>query len=429
MHVFVLIGNLVASFYMNFSSFFSVKALGNIPPMWLIAIVAGLPIFSETMYTPSLPHIATTLCVEEVWVEYTLAIYFFGTAIGTIFWGHFSDYFGRKPALLIGFSLYALSCLACSSAMHINTLLMARLSQALGGSVGTVLGQAISHDVFKGKKRGQVFSTIGAILALAPAIGPVIGGFLDQTVGWRAIFITLMLWGTFLVVLLFFRMPETHPPEKRGIPPTLKLLKRMWKDPKILTCGAIVGLSNGLTFSFNAEGPFYLISILGLSPLMYGFCFTAFALMSSLGSYISRILHNRLETSLILRKGVYVLAISASVFGIGTLILWAVGASRISYLLLSIFSMSFVAMGRGLSIANCLSLALENYARVAGTATSLFVCFYYIIISAATTLMANLHDDTLIPMPLYFMALALVMLGVSFLVPPSEASLTEKSDP
>ena len=396
------------------------KPASAVPPIWVIALIAGLPIFSETMYTPSLPHIARFFNVDESWVEYTLSVYLLGTALGTIFWGHLSDYFGRKPALLSGFFLYTLGCVGCFYASSISMLLVTRFVQALGGSVGTVLGQAVAHDTFKGKKRGKVFSTVGAILALAPAVGPVLGGFLDQTFNWMAIFLMLMVWGSFVLLVIATQMPETHPFELRGLPSTRRLFHRMRKDPKVITCGIAVGLANGLMFSFNAEGPFYLIDMLGFSPLTYGLSFTLFALMSAVGSYISRRLHNTQETSEILKKGLKLLALSGVLFAVSTLVLWFQGSPRWGHIFLTLGCVGLLAMGRGLLIANCLSLALEDYTRVAGAATSLFVCFYYLIIALVTTGMAFLHNDTLLPMPLYFFGLGCGLLLLVRFVPKSE---------
>ena len=151
-----------------FKRFFSSAPLQEIPPIWIIALIAGFPILSETMYTPALPNIARSLNTPSSWVEYTMSIYFAGTAFGVIFWGRLSDRLGRRPILMIGFFIYIIGCLGCFLSTTIVDLFLARIVQSLGGSVGVVLGQAIAHDVFKGQKRGKIFSTIGSVLSLAP---------------------------------------------------------------------------------------------------------------------------------------------------------------------------------------------------------------------------------------------------------------------
>lgn len=389
------------------------------PPLWVIAMIAGLPLFSESMYTPALPRIAASLAVEEALVEYTVSIYLICTALGVIFWGKISDLWGRRPCILWGFSLYMLGCFWCASADSIYTLYVARVIQALGGSVGAVLAQAISHDVFRGRRRGQVFSTIGVVLALAPAIAPGLGGLLVQQWGWRAIFMALALSGVLAIVMLFLHLPETRTADKRGLVNTFSLLRRMVRDPKVLTCGALVGISNGIFMSYNAEGPFVMIDILKLSPVTYGLGFTLFAAFGALGSFTSKKLHNTMETSQILKRGVQIKTIVTLFFAISMGALWSLQASPVVFVPLILVCMTLLAFGRGLDIANCLSLGLEDYAAQAGTATALMVCFYYIIIASSTAVMGLLHNDTVLPMPLYMAGLALVAQGISFFVPPS----------
>ncbi|XVN42425.1 MAG: MFS transporter [Candidatus Rickettsia vulgarisii] len=111
---------------------------------WLIVLIVGLPQFSETVYTPSLPDIAHALHTSESMVEYTLTIYLFGFALGTLFWGKISDQFGRKICVISGIIIFILGCLGCYLGNTIEALSISRL----GGSVGSVLGQAISRNAF-----------------------------------------------------------------------------------------------------------------------------------------------------------------------------------------------------------------------------------------------------------------------------------------
>ncbi|WP_031933934.1 multidrug effflux MFS transporter [Candidatus Hepatobacter penaei] len=387
------------------------------PSVWLIAMVAGFPILSETMYTPALPNIANNLNVPSAWIEYTLSIYFVGTALGTILWGRLSDQYGRRPILFGGFLTYIVGCLLCFLSTSITSLFVGRIVQSLGASVGVVLGQTMAHDLYRGRQRGQAFSTIGSILSLAPAIGPLIGGFVDQYISWQAIFLVLMMCGVMVAFIAFFHLPETLDKERRGKAMVRQLVLSMAKDPKIIICGITVGISNGLVFSYNAEGPFYLINMLGLTPMTYGAGLAGFALAGSLGNRYSKYLHNFYESSTILRMGQVIIFSGSLIFAVLVSLLYFYDGSRMSYVILTFFCMLIVAFGRGLTIANCLSLALEGYSKVSGTAASFFVCFYYTIISSVTTGMGLLHNGTLFPMPFYFCALGLFLMIVRFFVP------------
>jgi DHA1 family bicyclomycin/chloramphenicol resistance-like MFS transporter len=165
-----------------------------LPAIWLIVLIVGLPQLCETVYTPSLPDIAHALKTSAPMVEYTLTIYLLGFAVGTLFWGNISDRLGRKPCILAGLFIFMVGSLGCYFSHSIGTLMMNRLVQAFGGSIGSVLGQAICRDAFHGVALGRVYSTTGSALALFPALGPLCGGLIADTVGWRNIFIFLILY-------------------------------------------------------------------------------------------------------------------------------------------------------------------------------------------------------------------------------------------
>ncbi|MBL3285326.1 MFS transporter N-terminal domain protein [Rickettsiales endosymbiont of Paramecium tredecaurelia] len=144
-----------------------------LPAIWLIVLIASLPQLSETVYTPSLPDIARHLNASEAMVEYTLTIYLFGFALGTLFWGRVSDRLGRKPCIIAGLLLFIIGCTGCYFSNSITSLMISRLIQAFGGSIGSVLGQAVCRDAFHGAALGRVYSLMGSTLALFPALGPL----------------------------------------------------------------------------------------------------------------------------------------------------------------------------------------------------------------------------------------------------------------
>lgn len=106
-------------------------------------------------------------------VEYTLTIYLFGFALGILFWGRLSDRLGRKPCVLAGLAVFVVGCVGCYEANSLFFLMLSRFIQALGGSIGSVLGLAICRDAFQGADLGRAYSSIGSALALFPALGPL----------------------------------------------------------------------------------------------------------------------------------------------------------------------------------------------------------------------------------------------------------------
>lgn len=377
--------------------------------VWLLILIVGLPQLSETIYTPSLPDIARDLSVADKMVEFTLTLYLFGFGIGTLIWGKLSDHLGRKPCMLGGLIIYILGCLACYYSDSIEGLLISRFIQAFGGSVGSVLGQAICRDAFQGIERGKVYSTIGSTLAVSPAIGPLLGGFTDQMFGWHAIFLTLIVFGLFVLIVASLKLPETHKPSKMPPASFVQTLLRMAKDLKVLAFGFLVAACNGIIFSYYAEGSFFLIDLLGLTPSQYGSSFLSIAAAGILGGYLSRRMHSYTSSLEILGNGLKVVLFGTTVFCSTVVSLSIVQASPLTHVIFTLTSMFTIMVGIGMILPNALSLALEGYQHAIGTASSIFGFSYYTLISLFTFGMGILHNNTLFPMPLYFLAIGISM--------------------
>lgn len=389
------------------------------PPLWLLVLIVGLPQLSESVYTPALPDIARTLGVAHYLIEYTLTIYLFGFAIGTLFWGKLSDKYGRKPSLLAGLIIYVLGSVSCFYASSFTALMINRFIQAFGGSAGSVLGQVICRDAFNGADRGKVFSIIGTALAFSPAIGPVIGGFITQSWQWPAVFALLAIIGSFVIICTILQLPETYTAMPFSLKTIQTTLSAMLRDRKVLTSGYLVAACNGIIFSYFAEGPFYFITLLGLSPFLYGLSFIFFALAGLLGSYASKKAHDyHLSSYTIMQKGALLVLGGALIFTAGILLFKAVTAHNLYAITLTLFSMGLIMAGIGMIIPNILSLALEKYRAIQGTASSLFGFYYYCLIALFTLMMGLLHNHTLFPMPLFFLAIALsIYSSIHYLTP------------
>jgi len=241
-----------------------------LPYIWLIVLIVGLPQLSETVYTPSLPEISMFLNTTGSIIEYTLTIYLFGFSVGTFFWGCFSDRFGRKPSVLLGLIVFIIGCVLCFKSESIELLMIGRFIQAFGGSIGSVVGQAICRDAFHGNAIGRVYSIIGTALSIFPALGPIIGGFIAENFGWQNIFIFLILFAILLFAFVCIFLSETHKYEKDNVTSIKNVFLSLISDKKVIGFAIIVAASNGIGFSYFAEGSFYLISLLGLSPSQYG---------------------------------------------------------------------------------------------------------------------------------------------------------------
>lgn len=347
-------------------------------------------------------------------VEYTLTIYLFGFALGTLFWGKVSDKLGRKPCVVAGFLVFIVGCIGCYFSNSIEMLMLARLVQAFGGSAGSVLGQAICRDAFHGPALGRVYSLIGSAVALFPALGPLCGGIIAEIFGWRNIFVFLSMFALIVTILVSVKLPETHPRASRKHFSMWSIATQLMLDKKVLAFGLIVAGCNGILFSYFAEGPFYLINGLGLSPSYYGLSFTAIGGSAMLGGIVSKRLHNKHSSKEIMGYGLLIISFATTIFSCIALInhnLLALSSDVM--IVVVIISQVICIFGTCMASINALASALVDYRYAIGTASSLFGFFYYCLISLFTFFMGFLHDGTLLPMPVYFFSLSCLMMIVN----------------
>ncbi|RNC76810.1 Bcr/CflA family drug resistance efflux transporter, partial [Piscirickettsiaceae bacterium NZ-RLO2] len=127
--------------------------------------------------------------------------------MGVLIWGQASDHIGRRFAMLLGIIVYLFGSLLCLLSPSIIYLLIARMLQAFGASVGSVITQIMVREYFTATERGRVFSSVAVALSFAPAIGPVMGGVLSDYLGWRSNFLALSVMALVILILSFCSLP------------------------------------------------------------------------------------------------------------------------------------------------------------------------------------------------------------------------------
>jgi membrane-bound ClpP family serine protease len=202
--------------------------------------------------------------------------------------------------------------------------------------------------------------------------------------------------------------------------PVMQVLKNIITDPKVLSFALIIAGCNGIQFSYYAEGPFYLIGLLGLTPFLYGLSFIFIALAGVLGGWISRSLQGKVMPYDILIGGITTTLIGSLIF-VGSVYLKDVLDLSTSWLSVATLScMTIIVTGMSIALPNCHSLSLRDYQYAVGSASSIFGFLYYCLISLFTFFMGWMHNNTLYPMPLYFLSISLFLLIMSYSIKRSE---------
>lgn len=343
-------------------------------------------------------------------IQLTLSIYFLGFALGVFCWGRLSDSIGRRPALLWGIVVYGLGSFGCYLSDSVEWLLLSRFIQAFGASTGSVVTQTILRESIDGAKRHALFAQISAALAFTPAIGPLIGGWVDQSLGFRAVFFTLVVMSVAIFMYTFASLPETRVNTVGTSIRTFSVAKRLLSDRRVWSFGFLIGATNGILFSYYAEAPFIFIEYFHMSPGIFGFFGIFVALSSIFGAMLSKKMLANYPAEKIILFGSVITSIGAICL-VG-LTLYGTSPSAMSLILIVTF-LFILLLGIGMTIPNCLSLALVHYHDVLGTAGAIFGLGYYLLVSLITSGMSYLHNDSLLTMPAYFLVLALAMVIVS----------------
>jgi DHA1 family bicyclomycin/chloramphenicol resistance-like MFS transporter len=181
----------------------------------LLAALAMVSPFSIDTFYPSFPAMAQEFSLTTWQIQQTLTVYMVPFALMTLVQGPLSDALGRRPIVLAGLSIYSVASVACVLAPTFALLLAFRALQGMSAGVGMAVGRAIIRDLHEGPQAQKLMSTITMIFSIAPAIAPVLGGYIHVWFGWRYVFGFMVLTGLSLATMSYLLLPETHPFERR----------------------------------------------------------------------------------------------------------------------------------------------------------------------------------------------------------------------
>ncbi|MBN8453621.1 multidrug effflux MFS transporter [Accumulibacter sp.] len=333
----------------------------------LLTTLVALGPLSTDLYLPALPTLARVFASDAAGVQLTLSVFLAGFACGQIFYGPLSDRYGRRPALLGGLALYCLGSLGCIFAPDIATLIGARFVQALGACAGPVIGRAIVRDIWGGSESARIIAYMGSAMAIAPLVGPTLGGFLTVLFGWQSNFVLLLLIAGGQLLVVARTLGESNLRRDPGATSPRQMLANF---AGLLANRAYLGYL--LTFSFSYSALFAFISASsfvlaerhGLTPQIYGICFGSVVAGYLLGSLISGRLVRRLGSDRLLLIGAWVGAVA----GLGMALLEFSGVHTLAAILVPMF---FCTMATGLVMPNAIARALAPYPDMAGSASAL----------------------------------------------------------
>jgi DHA1 family bicyclomycin/chloramphenicol resistance-like MFS transporter len=362
-------------------------------PVVLIAILAALSMLgalSIDTYLPALPAIAGEFHISAAAAQQTLSLFLAGYAFMTLFYGTLSDSFGRRPVIIVTLVIYLGASLGCALAPSLAWLLLFRLAQGLCGGAGNVVGRAMIGDLFKGAAAQRTMAFVSMVFGLAPAIAPILGGWLQSALGWRSIFYFIALFTFALLLVCLGLLPESLEKSRRHAFHPGVILANYWQvgGHARFLC---LCLGNALTFCgvsiyIGSASPF-VYSILHLSSHDFGWLFIPLIGGMTLGSMLSARASQRLSPRVIIRTGYALMAVAA----VANIAYNWFCVAAIPWAVLPPF---FYCLGMSFSTSAMMVLMLEMFPKTRGLASSLMSFAFMTLFAIVSGLICPLIFDS-----------------------------------
>jgi len=284
----------------------------------LLACLGMIGPFSIDTYLPAFAGIATSLGATSVQMQQTLSSYLLGFAVMNLFHGALSDSLGRRPVVLVGVALFTLASVGCALSQTISQLVFFRALQGMTAGAGMVVSRAIIRDMFPPADAQRVMSQVTIYFGIAPAVAPLIGGFLYVHADWHSIFWLLVVLGALLWFSMWRWLPESLHREARQPFEARHLMRGYWqmaKSPRFMALVLASGIPFNGMFLYVLAAPVFLGEHLQLGPTQFFWFFmlTIGGIMG--GAFLSGRLAGRIKPRHQIRHG-FVIMLVVSVLNV-----------------------------------------------------------------------------------------------------------------
>src|SRR5512133_506433 len=224
----------------------------------VLSLLMGFAAISTDLYLPAMPLMSHDLGANAGMVEWTISGYLVGFSLGQLLWGPISDRYGRRSSVGVGLVLFLVGSAGCALSGSALAIIGWRIVQALGACASVALSRAMVRDLYTGNRAAQMLSTLITVMAIAPLVGPLVGGQIVVLAGWRAIFWTMVGIGIVAIAALF-TIPETLPAARRNQESLGRALARygeLLRDRRFLGYASAGGFFYAGMFAYIAGTPF-----------------------------------------------------------------------------------------------------------------------------------------------------------------------------
>jgi len=350
--------------------------------------------FSIDMYLPAFPDIAGNLGTSVSRVMLSLSSFFLGISIGQLIYGPLLERYGRKKPLLIGLCIYMLASLGCALSSSVEALIVLRLLQALGGCAGMVTARAIIRDVFELKDIARVFSSIMLVVAVSPIIAPTLGGYVSATLGWRFVFVTLVILDIILLLSVIFYLKDSKPSDPGfSLAPRhiLSNFKEVLGHSQFLTFALTGAIANAGMYAYITGSPQVFMEVHQVSGKVYGWIFAGLAAGLIGASQLNNLALGKHDHAKIIK-----VALVFQAFAGASLAFLSISGMD-SFILTLLFIFVFLC-AQGFIFPNASALSLAPFGHSAGTASALMGSVQMGIGALVSSLVGFFQNHSSLPM-------------------------------
>ena len=340
-------------------------------PRWalavLLALLGMLGPFSIDTYLPAFSGIARSLGATPAEMQQTLSAYLFGFAFMNLFHGALSDSLGRRPVVLWGIAVFTLASAGCAMSQSIEQLVFFRALQGLSTGAGIVVSRAVIRDMFAPAQAQKMMSQVTIYFGVAPAVAPLIGGWLFVHLDWHSIFWFLTLVGAALWAANYKLLPETLHLSHRQPFEVKHLMRGYWQlgsNPRFLLLALASGIPFNGMFLYVLSAPAFLGEHLQLAPPDFFWLFLLTIAGIMMGAWLSGRMAGRLPAKQQIRYGFSVMLL-VSLVNVTANFVWVPQASW------AMFPIALFAFGWALMVPVVTLLVLDLYPERRGLASSL----------------------------------------------------------
>ncbi|MBT4880854.1 MAG: multidrug effflux MFS transporter [Alphaproteobacteria bacterium] len=378
----------------------------------ILMVAISSTFLATDLFIPSLPIIKSFFGVTDETMGLTLSLNLLGFAISAPFYGPLSDCYGRRPLMLIGMAVFLLGSLVCAFVPSFEMLIIGRFFQGIGASVAGVITFAVIKDLYTIKKCAQIISSMDMVIVIIPAIGPIIGAYIIEFMGWQANFVIIAIISVIAFLLLVIQMPESHPPETRHFFKDLSFLKiyhALFASFPFMCYVLVSATIWGGLWVLIAGTPYLIIELFGFTVVGYAYYCAVGVVAYIIGAAVNRFLIPKYGIDALLWFGLMFSVVTGF-----TSILVAYFTPDSPYILR--VTTAFYTFAMAFVFSNAPAKALAVFPRLSGSSSSVMTSVEMAVAALASFLTSILYDDSMMSLALLMMIFSLVAYGLHYLL-------------